>query len=45
MRDVTIYFRNNPSVLFYEGGNQFITFEHMSQIKLSEMSGIHMEVG
>ena len=21
MRDVTIYFRNNPSVVFYEGNN------------------------
>ncbi len=33
MRDVTIYFRNNPSILFYEGGNQFITYEHMSQMR------------
>jgi Beta-galactosidase/beta-glucuronidase len=33
MRDITIYFRNNPSILFYEGGNQFITYEHMSQMK------------
>ncbi|MGB8450841.1 MAG: discoidin domain-containing protein [Anaerocolumna sp.] len=33
MRDITIYFRNNPSVLFYEGGNQFISYDHMTQMK------------
>ena len=29
MRDVTIYFRNNPSVFFYEACNQIISAEHM----------------
>jgi beta-galactosidase len=33
MRDVTIYFRNNPSVLFYEGCNQILTAAHMQQMK------------
>ncbi len=29
MRDVTIYFRNHPSVLFYEASNSGITAAHM----------------
>ncbi len=33
MRDVIIYFRNNPSVLFWEAGNQNISHEHMAQMK------------
>ncbi|MCL2649757.1 MAG: discoidin domain-containing protein [Candidatus Azobacteroides sp.] len=33
MRDVTIYYRNNPSVVFYEGGNQYIVPEHMQEMQ------------
>ncbi len=33
MRDVVIYFRNNPSVLFWEAGNQNIVHEHMAEMK------------
>ncbi len=29
MRDAIIYNRNNPSILFYEGGNESISREHM----------------
>lgn len=32
MRDVTIYFRNNPSVLFWEGGNSGISALHMQEM-------------
>ena len=32
MRDATIYNRNNPSVLFYEGGNNNISDEHMADL-------------
>ena len=32
MRDVTIYFRNNPSVLFYEACNQILTAQHMTDM-------------
>lgn len=32
MRDLTVYFRNNPSVVFWEGGNQHISPEHMQQM-------------
>lgn len=32
MRDLTIYFRNNPSVVFWEGGNQNISPEHMEEM-------------
>lgn len=32
MRDVIIYYRNNPSVVFWEGGNQNITPEHMQEM-------------
>lgn len=33
MRDVIIYFRNNPSVIFYECGNESISREHMVEMK------------
>ncbi len=33
MRDAIIYMRNNPSVIFYECGNQRITREHMIEMK------------
>jgi beta-galactosidase len=33
MRDVTIYYRNNPSVLFYEGCNQKLSTEHMADMR------------
>ena len=33
MRDATIYYRNNPSVLFYEGCNQKLSTEHMEEMK------------
>jgi beta-galactosidase len=32
MRDSMIYFRNNPSILFWEAGNTVITVEHMQQM-------------
>ena len=32
MRDVIIHFRNNPSILFWEAGNNWITAAHMSQM-------------
>ena len=32
MRDAIIYNRNNPSVLFYEGGNESISRDHMKQL-------------
>jgi beta-galactosidase len=32
MRDSMIFFRNNPSILFWEGGNTFITPEQMQQL-------------
>ncbi|MEU4745259.1 sugar-binding domain-containing protein [Actinosynnema sp. NPDC023658] len=32
MRDSIIYFRNNPSILFWEAGNNWITVEHMTQM-------------
>ena len=32
MRDVTIYFRNNPSVLFYEACNQILSAQHMTDM-------------
>jgi len=32
MRDSTIYFRNNPSVFFYEGSNSGLTEQHMADI-------------
>lgn len=33
MRDAIIYNRNNPSILFYEGGNESISEEHMAELK------------
>ncbi len=33
MRDAIIYNRNNPSILFYECGNESISCEHMLQMK------------
>jgi len=33
IRDAIIYNRNNPSILFYEGGNKGITEDHMAMLK------------
>ncbi|MFT3737821.1 MAG: DUF4982 domain-containing protein [Breznakibacter sp.] len=33
MRDAIIYNRNNPSIIFYEGGNESISEEHMQELK------------
>lgn len=33
MRDAIIYYRNNPSIIFYECGNQKISEEHMTAMK------------
>lgn len=33
MRDAIIYNRNNPSIIFYEGGNESISEEHMAELK------------
>lgn len=33
MRDAIIYNRNNPSVVFYEGGNESISEVHMTELK------------
>jgi beta-galactosidase len=33
MRDAIIYNRNNPSIIFYEGGNKGIREEHMRDLK------------
>ena len=33
MRDAIIYNRNNPSILFYEGGNEKISELHMAELK------------
>lgn len=33
MRDAIIYNRNNPSILFYESGNEVISEEHMQEMK------------
>lgn len=33
MRDAIIYNRNNPSIVFYEGGNENISEEHMKELK------------
>jgi beta-galactosidase len=32
-RDVVIYFRNNPSILVWEGGNQKVTREHAAELR------------
>ncbi len=34
MRDTLIYFRNSPSVIFWEAGNSYITGEHMREMRL-----------
>jgi hypothetical protein len=33
MRDAIIYNRNNPSIVFYEGGNENISEQHMAELK------------
>ena len=33
MRDAIIYNRNNPSIIFYEGGNKAISEEHIAELK------------
>lgn len=33
MRDAIIYNRNNPSIMFYEGGNNAISEAHMAELK------------
>ncbi|HNX88433.1 MAG TPA: DUF4982 domain-containing protein [Paludibacteraceae bacterium] len=33
MRDAIIYNRNNPSVIFYEGGNETISETHITELK------------
>jgi beta-galactosidase len=33
MRDAIIYYRNNPSIVFYESGNKGVSEEHMRQMK------------
>ncbi|MEA3187260.1 MAG: beta-galactosidase [Chthoniobacter sp.] len=33
MRDATIYNRNNPSIVMYEGGNKGISEAHMAELK------------
>jgi beta-galactosidase len=32
MRDTIIYFRNNPSILFWEAGNTVVSVEHLQQM-------------
>ena len=32
MRDMIIYYRNNPSILFYESGNESISREHIMEM-------------
>lgn len=34
MRDVLIYFRNHPSIIFWEAGNNSISKEHMKEMRL-----------
>lgn len=33
MRDAIVYNRNNPSIVFYEGGNESISAAHMQELK------------
>ncbi|MBO9622932.1 MAG: DUF4982 domain-containing protein [Sphingomonas sp.] len=33
MRDAIVYNRNNPSILFFEGGNESISEAHMAELK------------
>jgi beta-galactosidase len=32
-RDMVIYFRNNPSILIWEGGNQKVTHDHAAELR------------
>jgi beta-galactosidase len=32
MRDTIVYYRNNPSILFWEAGNTVVTVEHLQQM-------------
>jgi beta-galactosidase len=32
MRDAMVYFRNNPSILFYESGNKGVSAEHQAEM-------------
>lgn len=32
-RDVVIYYRNNPSIMIWEGGNQKVTLEHAKELR------------
>ena len=34
MRDIIIYFRNSPSIVFWEAGNNSIGKEHMREMRL-----------
>lgn len=34
MRDVIVYFRNHPSILFWEAGNNSINQEHMREMRI-----------
>lgn len=34
MRDIIIYFRNNPSILFWEAGNNSISLSHMREMRM-----------
>lgn len=34
MRDILIYYRNNPSIIFWEAGNNAISKEHMREMTL-----------
>ncbi|WP_052352950.1 glycoside hydrolase family 2 protein [Neobacillus dielmonensis] len=34
MRDIIIYFKNNPSILFWEAGNNAINKQHMREMRL-----------
>ena len=34
MRDVILYFRNHPSIFFWEAGNNSISKEHMREMRL-----------
>lgn len=33
MREAIVYFKNNPSILFYESGNESISESHMAEMK------------
>lgn len=33
MRDAIVYFRNNPSILFYEAGNKGVSAAHMDEMR------------